>query len=33
MVEAKKLAFVDREAFLADPDFVDVPTTGLISKE
>jgi gamma-glutamyltranspeptidase / glutathione hydrolase len=33
MLEAKKLAFIDREAFLADPDFVDVPTEGLISKE
>jgi gamma-glutamyltranspeptidase / glutathione hydrolase len=33
MVEAKKLAFADREAYLADPDFVNVPTDGLISKE
>ena len=33
MVEAKKLAFMDREAFLADPDFVEVPTEGLISKD
>ncbi len=33
MVEAKKLAFSDREAYVADPDFVDVPTQALISKE
>jgi gamma-glutamyltranspeptidase/glutathione hydrolase len=33
MVEAKKLGFIDREAFLGDPDFVDVPTAGLISKD
>jgi gamma-glutamyltranspeptidase/glutathione hydrolase len=33
MVEVKKLAFTDREAFLADPDFIEVPTEGLISKE
>jgi gamma-glutamyltranspeptidase/glutathione hydrolase len=33
MVEAKKLAFMDREAYVADPDYVDVPIEGLISKE
>ena len=32
MVEAKKLAFADRERYLADPDVVDVPIEGLISK-
>ena len=33
MIEAKKLAFSDREAFVADPDFVEIPTEGLLSKE
>ena len=33
MVEAKKLAFSDRETYIADPDFVEIPTQGLISKE
>ncbi|MGH2355905.1 MAG: gamma-glutamyltransferase family protein, partial [Chloroflexota bacterium] len=33
MVEAKKLAFADRERYLADPDFVQVPIGGLLSKD
>lgn len=32
MVEAKRLAFADREAFLGDPDRIDVPVARLISK-
>ena len=33
MTEAKKLAFADREFFIADPDHVELPTERLISKE
>ena len=33
MIEAKKLAFADRDAYIADPDKVNVPAARLISKE
>lgn len=33
MIEAKKLAFADRDAYIADPDRVNVPVAKLISKE
>jgi len=32
MVEAKKLCFADREKYMADPDWVDVPLKGMLSK-
>lgn len=33
MVEAKRLAFTDREVYMADPEWVEVPVPGLLSKE
>ncbi len=32
MVEAKKLAFADREKYMADPEWVDIPMEGMLSK-
>jgi len=31
-LEASRLAFADRDAYLADPEFVDAPVAGLLSK-
>ncbi|WP_026354903.1 gamma-glutamyltransferase [Massilia niastensis] len=32
-IEASRLAFADRNAYLADPEYVDAPLAGLLSKE
>ncbi|MFC0251275.1 gamma-glutamyltransferase [Massilia consociata] len=32
-LEASRLAFADRNAYLADPEYVDVPLAGILSKE
>ena len=32
-VEASRLAFADRDAYLADPEYVDAPVAGLMSKD
>jgi hypothetical protein len=32
-LEASRLAFADRNAYLADPEYVDAPVDGLLSKE
>ena len=33
IAEAEKIAYQDRAAYMGDPNYVDVPTEGLISKE
>ncbi len=33
LVETMKLAYADRDTYFADPDFVKIPGTGLLSKE
>ncbi|MEM6253437.1 MAG: gamma-glutamyltransferase [Cyanobacteria bacterium P01_D01_bin.156] len=33
IIEAERLAFCDRNAYLGDPEYVDAPTTGLLSKD
>ncbi|CAM3735105.1 gamma-glutamyltransferase [Deinococcus frigens] len=32
-IEASRLAFADRGAYMADPEYTDVPQTGLLSKD
>lgn len=33
IVEAQRLAYADRERYLADPDFIDVPVAGLLAPD
>ena len=32
-IEASRLAFADRDAYLADPEYIDAPVAGILSKE
>jgi gamma-glutamyltranspeptidase len=32
-LEASRLAFADRNAYLADPEYVDAPVAGMLSKQ
>ena len=33
IIEASRLAYADRQQFIADPDFITVPTKGLLNKD
>ncbi|MEL6552239.1 MAG: gamma-glutamyltransferase [Cyanobacteria bacterium J06621_11] len=33
IIEAERLAFADRNAYIGDPEFVDVPVAGLLNKD
>jgi gamma-glutamyltranspeptidase/glutathione hydrolase len=33
VAEASRLAFADRDQYLADPDFIDIPVTGLLDRD
>ena len=33
LIEAERLSFADRDAYLGDPEYVDVPLPGLLSKD
>jgi gamma-glutamyltranspeptidase / glutathione hydrolase len=33
VAEASRLAFADRNQYLADPDFIDIPVTGLLDRD
>lgn len=33
IIEAERLSFADRNAYIGDPEFVDIPTAGLLNKD